>query len=427
MKRFLLFFLILLVLLRWWGLPNFTDDIDRDSLIKVINMGPDYLRRGLDYLCRKIPVTGPEDVLVLRWWGLPNFTDDIDRDSLIKAINRDLDYLRRIPQDNVYIYGPDRYTTVEIIDSMETFLNILEGSLDNKAFNKTIRSQFNIYRSTGGDGKGTVLFTGYYEPVLEGSLTKEGKYLFPLYSKPNDMIEIYLEEFKPKYKGERIIARLDNGKILPYFSRYEIDNKGVLRDKGLEIAWISDPVDIFFLQIQGSGEIRLENGQAIKVNYTASNGRSYKSIGHLLIDEGVIPKEEMSLKRLKEYLKDNPLERERILSYNESYIFFRIAEDGPLGNIEVPLTQGRSIATDSTLFPKGGLAFIITEKPVIDESGKIIEWRHLARFVLNQDTGEAIKGSGRVDLFFGKGNEAEIAASNMMHNGKLYFLMKKPS
>jgi len=256
-------------------------------------------------------------------------------------------------------------------------------------------------------------------------LTESSKYPFPLYSKPDDMINIYLKEFNPKYKGERIIARLYNGDILPYFNRYEIDGKGLLREKGLEIAWVSDPVDIFFLQIQGSGQIRLENGQTIRVNYAASNGRPYRSIGRLLIDEGVIPGKEMSLNKLREYLEAHPQERDRILNYNESYVFFRIVEDGPLGNIEVPLTQGRSIATDSRLFPKGGLAFIITEKPVINESGDIIEWKSLSRFVLNQDTGGAIKGSGRVDLFFGKGKKAEIGAGNMMHNGKLYFLIKK--
>ncbi len=377
--------------------------------------------------CRKKPVKGPDDaLLLLKWWGIPHFTDDLDKNSLINAVNRSLDYLRRVPQDNVYVYGPDRYTTVEIVESMETFLNILKGSTDNKSLNKAIRSQFNIYRSAGLDRKGTVLFTGYYEPVLEGSLTESSKYPFPLYSKPDDMINIDLEEFNPKYTGERVVARLDNGKILPYFNRHEIDNKGLLREKRLEIAWVSDLIDIFFLQIQGSGQIRLENGQTIRVNYAASNGRPYRSIGRLLIDEGIIPREEMSLNKLREYLEGHPQERDRILNYNESYVFFRIVDDGPLGNIEVPLTQGRSIATDSMLFPKGGLAFIITEKPVIDESGDIIEWRPLSRFVLNQDTGGAIKGGGRVDLFFGKGKEAEIAAGNMMHNGKLYFLIKKP-
>lgn len=376
--------------------------------------------------CGKKPVKGPEDALVLlKWCGIPRFVDDTDKNSLIKAINRSLDYLMRVPHENVYIYGQDRYATAEIVESMETFLNILKDSTDNKSLNKAIRSQFNIYRSAGLDRKGTVLFTGYYEPVLEGSLTESSKYPFPLYSKPDDMINIYLEKFNPKYKGKRIVARLYNGDILPYFNRYEIDSKGLLREKGLEIAWVSDPVDIFFLQIQGSGQIRLENGQTIRVNYAASNGRPYRSIGRLLIDEGVIPKKEMSLNKLREYLEAHPQEKDRILNYNESYVFFRIVEDGPLGNIEVPLTQGRSIATDSRLFPKGGLAFIITEKPVINESGDIIEWRSLSRFVLNQDTGGAIKGSGRVDLFFGKGKKAEIGAGNMMHNGKLYFLIKK--
>ena len=144
-----------------------------------------------------------------------------------------------------------------------------------------------------------------------------------------------------------------------------------------------------------------------------------------MINREIIKREEMNIPRLREYLRDNPGQRDEILNHNESYVFFRIVERGPLGNIEVPLTPGRSIATDSRLFPKGGLVYIRAEKPVIDDSGTITAWVPFSRFALNQDTGGAIKGPGRVDLFWGSGETAGIAAGQMKNEGNLYFLVEK--
>jgi membrane-bound lytic murein transglycosylase A len=171
--------------------------------------------------------------------------------------------------------------------------------------------------------------------------------------------------------------------------------------------------------------VRLDDGALVRVNYAAANGRPYRSIGKLLIDRGEVSREEMSMQRIRSYLDDHPEQLEEILSHNPSYVFFRIAERGPLGNISVPLTGGRSIATDSRLFPKGALAFIVSEKPVIDEKGKILRWEPFSRFVVNQDTGGAIRGPARVDLFWGEGKIAEIAAGHMKQMGKLFFLVKK--
>jgi membrane-bound lytic murein transglycosylase A len=148
----------------------------------------------------------------------------------------------------------------------------------------------------------------------------------------------------------------------------------------------------------------------------------------LLIDQGKIPQEEMSMQRLRKYLLDYPAQQSEIFSYNESYVFFRFLEEGPLGSLEVPLTPGRSLATDARLFPKGALAFIITERPVVDAAGQLVGWQPFARFVLNQDTGGAIRGPQRADLYFGTGAEAEAGAGYMNRPGKLYFLsLKSPS
>ena len=378
--------------------------------------------------CAKLfkEVKVPERPLILlEGKDIPPFEDDLDRQSLRVAIGRSIAFFRRLPEDRIFEYGEDQYSTGHLIESMETFLYLLDEAEDMEQLTDMVRQRFNVYQSVGSDGRGTVLYTGYYEPILEGSLTPNEKYRWPLYERPDDLMKIDLELFSPKFKGERIVARYDGSRIVPYFSREEIDNHGVLSGRELEIAWLEDSIDVFFLQIQGSGQIILEEGTRLRVNYSASNGRPYRSIGALLIDRGIIEREEMNIPRLKEYLRDNPSQREEILNYNESYVFFRVVEQGPLGNIEVPLTPGRSIATDSRLFPKGGLTYICAEKPVIDDSGTIIAWVPFWRFALNQDTGGAIKGPGRVDLFWGSGEAAEISAGHMKNEGRVYFLVEK--
>jgi membrane-bound lytic murein transglycosylase A len=378
--------------------------------------------------CAKVTkdVKVPEKAMVLlEPEGIPSFESDLNKESLKIATSWSIEFLRRVPEDRLFQYGEDQYSAGHLIKSMETFLYLLDEAENMEELTEMIRDRFNVYQSIGSDGRGTVLYTGYYEPILKGSLTPNEKYRWPLYERPNDLIQVDLERFSPKFKGEKIVARFDGSQIVPYFRREEIDSHGMLSGRQLEIAWLEDLIDVFFLQIQGSGQIVLEDGTLLRVNYSASNGRPYRSIGGLLINKGIIDREEMNIPRLREYLRDNPDQRKEILNHNESYVFFRIVEEGPLGNIEVPLTSGRSIATDSRLFPKGGLVYICAEKPIIDDSGSIVEWVPFSRFALNQDTGGVIKGPGRVDLFWGSGEEAGEPAGYMKTEGKLYFLVEK--
>ena len=187
---------------------------------------------------------------------------------------------------------------------------------------------------------------------------------------------------------------------MPYFSRHEIDELGLLNGKGFEIAWAKDPVDLFFLHIQGSGLLQLQDGRVLQLNYAASNGLPYTSIGKVLLDQKRIREEEVSMQSLRRYLGDHPEQRDRIFAKNKRYIFFRIVEEGPIGNLGVPLTAGRSIATDKRLFPKGALALMVTQRPILNSKGALVGWEPFSRFVLNQDTGSAIRGKRRVDLFF---------------------------
>ena len=355
----------------------------------------------------------------------PKFSDDMLYDGLAHSISKSLTYLQRIPVDRKFVFGEDSYTTEHMIRSLEFFLEYIQSHPNSADLENFIRSNYVVYRSIGRDGNGAVLYTGYYEPHLRGSLVQREEYRYPIYARPQDLISIDLSLFSQKYAGERIIARYADKKVLPYHDRSEIDSDGALEGKTEVLAWVGDPVDVFFLQIQGSGKVYLNNGNVLNVHYHTSNGRPYRSIGKLLIDRNKITVEEMSMQKIREYLNNHPDEMEDVFNYNPSYVFFKIESDGPLGNINVKLTPGRSIALDRHIFPKAALCFIETEKPVVDSAGEIQRWQAFSRFALNQDTGGAIRGPGRADLFWGNGPYAEIAAGHLKHPGKLYFLVLK--
>ena len=355
---------------------------------------------------------------------LPALADDIDQRSLELAIYRSIKYYNRLPETREFRLGERVCTAGELKESLKEFLRIIRipGSVNDRT--KRIKQTFDIYRSVGRRG-GEVLFTGYYEPILAGSFDRTPQCRYPIYRTPDDHVVIDLGKFKEKYRGERIIARIEEGKAVPYYTRGDIDIKGSLEGRGLELLWLSDPVDIFFLQIQGSGVVNLPNGDLVQISYDQCNGHPYRSVGRMLVEQGKMSLEKVSLKGIKRYLREHPEEMPDILSCNESYVFFRIVEEGPVGSLNVPVTPGRSIATDARMFPKGSLAFIRVKKPVIDEYGNIVSWVPFSRFVLNQDAGGAIKGPGRVDLFCGRGNNAEIMAGHLKEEGELYFLVKK--
>ncbi|MBA7559477.1 Membrane-bound lytic murein transglycosylase A [subsurface metagenome] len=357
-------------------------------------------------------------------WKALSLVDDLDRASLELAIDRSMEYYNRLPETRKFRFGDRVCTAGELKESLRDFLEILRTSDSDKQRAERIRQTFDIYRSTGRNG-GKVLFTGYYEPILAGSFERTEEYRYPIYRTPDDHIVVNLGGFRGKYKGERIIARIEEGSVVPYYTREDIDMKGCLEGRGLELLWLSDPIDLFFLQIQGSGVVNLPGGGLVQVSYEQTNGHPYSSVGRILVEQGKMSMEEVSLKGIKRYLRQHPDEMFDILSCNESYVFFRIVEDGPVGSLNVTVTPGRSIATDADLFPKGALAFIRVKKPVIDEKGAIISWEPFSRFVLNQDTGGVIKGPGRVDLFCGRGTNAEIMAGHLKEDGELYFLVKK--
>ncbi len=376
--------------------------------------------------CVRTPVTKPEDALEsISWWRAAALRDDMEFKGLADAIRQSLEYYKKLPPETPFYLGPERITALDMVVTLQDFLLIIgNDSLPYDQKVKQIKKNFVLYRSVGSNGWGRVLFTGYYEPVLTCRLNADDVYKYPLYKRPDDIIEIDLTLFGNGFPKNRIFGRIDNKKVIPYYTREEINHRQAIANKGMEILWCKDPVDIYFLQIQGSGKADLGDGTILSVLYDGQNGRPYRSIGKYLMDTGAMTRENMSMQALREYLRTHPDQLFEILNQNPSYVFFRIDTGPSLGNIGVPLTPGRSIAMDSRLFPKGALGIIRTEKPVT-EKGTIKAWVTFTRFVVNQDTGGAIKGPGRVDLFWGQGPEAEIAAGYMQQEGELYFLMKK--
>lgn len=368
----------------------------------------------------------PEEALIPVSFFYPTFHDDMDTESLVLAIKRNTEYLNRLDPDKLFYYGSHKFTCRQIRESQEAFLKIITENPDPDQLNKKIRKNFLIYRAAGRAGNKKTLFTGYFEPIYSGSLVIDDTFKYPLYRKPDDLVKIDLSLFSSKFKGQKITARIEEKRVLPYYSRHHIEVKNTLKGRNLEIAWLKDPLDVAFLHIQGSGKLRLPDGKTISVGYRASNGRPYRSIGRYILDKGFLTKEQMSMQGIRRYLSEHPDVIEEVLEYNQSYVFFRILENGPVGSLNVPVTPGRSLALDSRLFPRGALAFISCRKPDVNSQGEITGWHKFSRFVLNQDTGGAIKGAGRADLFWGSGPYAELAAGHMKHDGELYILIKKP-
>jgi membrane-bound lytic murein transglycosylase A len=289
---------------------------------------------------------------------------------------------------------------------------------------RIVRQRFKIYRTAGDVGNTPVLFTGYYEPICDARLESDDLYRYPLYRKPSDLNRSDKAPSNRKRNGTSTGARTQGKGILPYYTRYEIEREGVLTGRNLEIAWLSDPFDVLTIHIQGSAKLRLANGRIISVGYSASNGRPYRSIGRYLLDKGHLSSKEMSMQSIRRHLSRHPAVLDEVLKYNPSYIFFQELAHGPVGNLNVPLTPGRSIALDYRLFPRGALAYISCRKPILSRTGEIKGWTNFSRFVLNQDTGAAIKGPRRADLYWGSGPQALIPAGHLKHRGNLYILVE---
>ena len=277
-------------------------------------------------------------------------------------------------------------------------------------------SHFQPHRIHGKNGKKDGLITGYYEPLLSGSFTRSDRYAYPLYSPPEDMLTIELDSVYPKLKGMRLRGRVVGNKVLPYHARDVIDGEETPL-AGREILWVDDPYGSFFLQIQGSGRVRLDDGSIVGVNYANQNGHPYFAIGKTLVEQGELALDNVSLFTIKAWLRANPERADAVLNTNPSYVFFHLrenAEENARGSLNVPLTAMRSLAVDKKVIPLGTPVWVETTLP----DGSIYH-----RLMLAQDTGGAIRGPVRADVFFGAGANAEQLAGEMKQRGKMFALL----
>ncbi|MBP8980777.1 MAG: MltA domain-containing protein [Syntrophobacterales bacterium] len=350
-----------------------------------------------------------------------SFLDDLDYHSLEQAVTRSIAFYEQQGARGSYCYRDRCRTAAEMIADLREFLRIAGSDRPAPEREKAVREKF-LFLPAAEE----VLVTGYYEPILNGALHKSERFRYPIYRPPPEAVVVRLDRFAPKYGNDRLIGQVRKGEVLPLPTRREIDGEGALQGRGLEIAWVDDPVALFSLHVQGSGKIRLPDGRMIRVTYAQSNGRPFRGLTAMMADRGLLKEGERSYELMKKTLYERaPEERQELMNFNERYIFFRVVPEGPLGALGLPLVAGRSIAADLDLYPRGGLAMLKTRKPVFDREGNIVSWQSFTRFVLNQDAGAAIKGPGRIDLFCGTGPEAERTAGAMKEKGELYFLFRK--
>ncbi len=289
----------------------------------------------------------------------------------------------------------------------------------NSALVKFFEENFVPYQVFNPDGSNNGMITGYYEPLLSGSRTQTTRYRYPLYKVPEDLITVDLGDVYPELKNKRLRGRLEGNRVVPYLERGGIDHPTQpLKNK--ELVWVEDPIESFFLHIQGSGRVQFEDGTSMRVGYADQNGHPFRSLGRLLMDKGELTLAQTSMQGIKTWARANPYKVTEFLNGNPSFVFFKeLPSDlpGPIGTLGVPLTAERSIAVDSRVIPLGSPVFLATTYP----SSK----KPLNRLMLAQDTGGAINGAVRADFFWGFGDAAGKQAGIMKQQGQMWVLLPK--
>lgn len=332
-----------------------------------------------------------------------------DRQALLASIDHSLRYIQKDEAIAKYQNYPVKEITRDrVYRSLIRFRQLIVNSNSPEQLQTAVRKEFILYKSVGNDGKGTVKFTSYYEPVYTASRVRTSVYKYPLYRKP---------------------ANFDQW-VKPHPKRMDLEGKnGLLGDKsrlrGLELIWFRDRWDAYMVQIQGSAQINLTNGTRTSVGYAGGTDYPWTSIGREVAKDGKLPPKSLSLPGITQFFRQYPLEMNNYLPRWERFVFFQETNGQPAtGSIHVPVTGERSIATDKSLMPPGALALVYTSLPYPTASGRL-EYRNVSRFVLDQDTGSAIKGPGRVDYFMGTGKLAGDRAGVTGGNGSLYYLLLK--
>ncbi|WP_085587345.1 murein transglycosylase A [Thalassospira sp. MCCC 1A01428] len=367
-------------------------------------------------------VTPPEkpDHLTLspaRFSDLDGWQTDNMQPALI-AFQRSCERILRRADDKDIGPDPRVGTVAQWRPACETALEINAQTVRSEDLRVFFQTAFKPWRA-GNNNDPVGLFTGYYEPELRGSLTRHDQFQIPLYLKPDDMVDIDLGAFRTDLKGQKVVGRVTGKKVVPYYNRTDIE-AGALADRGLELVWVDDAVDAFFLQIQGSGRVVLDDGNILKVGYAATNGQAYFAIGRELIKRGALTPKTVSLQTIRQWLHDNPDQADDVMNLNASYVFFRQLpgdpDAGPIGAQGVPLETERSLAVDRRFHAMGVPIWLETRDAMNAD-------RKFHQLMIAQDTGGAIRGPVRGDIFFGPGEKAALHAGHMNRQGQTYLLL----
>lgn len=280
-------------------------------------------------------------------------------------------------------------------------------------------TQLQPWELVNPDGSREGLITGYYEPVIKGSRKQDKTYRYPIFGVPNDLITVDLSEVYPELKSMRLRGRIEGRRLVPYYSRADWTQQEPRRT-GDALMWTNDPIDLFFLQIQGSGQVEMKDGQRVRISYADQNGYPYRPVGKWLAEQGEMKIEQTSMQGIKAWAAANPKRLQELLNANPSMVFFRelpVEGSGPPGALSVPLTPERSIAVDARVTPLGSPVWLMTTRPNSEQ--------RLQRLMLAQDTGGAIRGAVRADFYWGSGAEAGAKAGRMKQKGRMWVLLPK--
>ena len=361
--------------------------------------------------CAPTAPTGVARLSPASFRDLPGWDADRVAEAL-PALARSCERIRRLPDDRVL--GPAAYGRA---GEWRPACAALPARADEATARAFLEAEFRpLALSDGGQAEG--LFTGYYEPLLRGSRRQGGAFRTPLLARPDDMVAVELGQFREAWRGERLVGRVVDGTLRPYEGRAEIE-AGALSGRARPIAWVDDPVDAFFLQIQGSGRVALAEGGEMRVGYAAQNGHGYVPVGRILAERGEIPREQVSMQSIRAWMARDAKAAQDLMNANPSYVFFReLTGDGPIGSEGVALVPGRSLAVDRAHVALGVPVWLDAQDP-LDEAKRV------RRLLVAQDTGGAIRGVVRGDVFWGTGEEAAERAGRMRSRGRTWVLLPR--
>lgn len=340
------------------------------------------------------------------------------------AIKRTLERMSHGNRARTFSWAGGTTTSGKIWDTLEKFRTLLDAGLEPGQFRQKLEEQFRVYKVESCDKRSShqqsVLVTGYFQPEIRASYVRKGEFQYPLYARPNDLVSVDLRQFDQKLPARRLCGRVTGKKLLPYYTRAEID-QGKVPINATVLAWLSSPVDGLMLHIQGSGLLKFPNGESRHIHFAADNGHSYGSIGKWLIKKGWLRYEDADWPGIRKWATSHPGNFQQALRANPRYIFFKWEKDGPVGSLGTVLVPMVSVAMDPALFPPGALCFLHVPGKTVPEGKK---W-DFSGFVLNQDRGSAIKGPCHIDLYCGEGDRAGYTAGMLRHSGDLFLLMTK--